>query len=79
MSCYVYNDKNIDKAIKLCLNNSYALTGSVFSSDKKFINYFNYHLINLSKLFILFFSFNKITRFIIKTHEIPTNKLSLNP
>ena len=40
LSCYVYNDKNLEKAINLCLNNSYALTGSVFSSDKKFINDF---------------------------------------
>ena len=45
----------------------------------RFIYYFNYHLINLSKLIILLFSFSKITRFIIKTHEIPTNKLSLKP
>lgn len=40
LAMYVYEDNEIEKAIKLCSNNKYALTGSVFSSCDKFINKF---------------------------------------
>jgi 1-pyrroline-5-carboxylate dehydrogenase len=40
LSCYVYDDKKLDRAIALCMDNSYSLTGSVFSNNKKFINNF---------------------------------------
>ena len=44
MNCIVIvekNDNKIEKAINLCLNNEYALTGSVFSDNK------NYSLIEI--------------------------------
>ena len=40
ISCYVYDDSEIEKTINLCINNKYALTGSIFSKDKEFIENF---------------------------------------
>lgn len=41
LACYVYSDKKVDKAIDLCINNKYALTGAVFSNNKKFLKKFS--------------------------------------
>ena len=41
LSCYVYDEKKLDKTIDLCIKNKYALTGAVFSKNNKFINDFS--------------------------------------
>tara|TARA_E500000178_G_scaffold44332_1_gene39599 strand:+ start:983 stop:2521 length:1539 start_codon:yes stop_codon:yes gene_type:complete len=40
LAMYVYEDDKIGNAINMCINNDFALTGSVFSSNQEFIDKF---------------------------------------